>query len=102
MNQQRIGGKPINIPSKQYALWEINSKLHLPNIHIDEVTEIIITIFAPDKRPADLTNKVESLMDLMVKGQIIKDDNWFVVPKITLLFGGVEKENPRAEIKIIS
>lgn len=59
-----------------------------------------ITFFAPDARKADLSNKAESLMDLLVDTKILEDDNWFVVKKLTLIFGGIDKKNPRAEIEI--
>ena len=95
-------GRMFNIPSKDYTQWEINAKFHLPDIYIETVRKISVVIYAPDKRSADLTNKIESIMDLMVKGQVIKDDNWFVVPKLSLVFGGVNKKEPRAEITIIS
>jgi hypothetical protein len=39
-------------------------------------------------------------MDLLVDNGILKDDSWFIVPKLTLIFGGVDKNNPRAEITI--
>lgn len=61
---------------------------------------ILITFFWPDKRRRDLTNTAESVMDLLVDCNVIKDDCWAVVPKLTLLSGGVDRENPRAEVKI--
>ena len=66
---------------------------------IGSLTQISIKIYAPDKRKADLTNKAESIMDLLVDNGKIEDDNWFVIGDIRLLFGGVDKVNPRAEIE---
>ena len=56
--------------------------------------------FPADKRKADLTNKAESIMDLLVDTKIIEDDNWFIINNINLKFGGVDTKNPRAEIEI--
>lgn len=98
----KAGHKRWVNPSKDYTQWEINSKFFLPDTQVDNVKKIIIIIYAPNKKKADLTNKVESIMDLMVRGQIIKDDNWFIIPKLQLIFGGVDKNNPRAEITILS
>jgi hypothetical protein len=39
-------------------------------------------------------------MDLLVDCGIIEDDNWFVVPEVRAKFGGVDKDNSRAEITI--
>lgn len=97
------GGRIFTVPSKAYEDWQ---KEHLYNLNLKKISlrqnieEIEITIFAPDKRKSDLTNKAESIMDLLVDAHIIPDDNWFVVPKIILLFGGVDRNYPRAEINI--
>ena len=98
-----VKGRLLNIPSKQYEAWheEKSWELKMRKFEkLEKVESIEITIFAPDKRKSDLTNKVESLMDLMVDNGILEDDNWFVCGDIRLKFGGVDKENPRAEIII--
>lgn len=94
------GGKIFNIPSKAYRQWEIDASLHLPDTFIDKIKKITITIYAPDKRKADLTNKAESIMDLMVSKKLIEDDSWWCVPVVELRFGGLDKAKPRAEIII--
>ena len=57
-----------------------------------------MTIYPPDRRKADLTNKAESIADLLVDNGFLADDNWTVVPKVVLTFGGVDRENPRAVV----
>ncbi len=37
---------------------------------------------------------------MLVDKQIIPDDSWYTIPELNIKFGGVSKENPRAEIKI--
>jgi Holliday junction resolvase RusA-like endonuclease len=64
------------------------------------VKKIVIQIWAGDKRASDLTNKAESIMDLLVDAGILSDDNWFVVPNVELIFAGVDPKKPRAVIKI--
>ena len=59
-----------------------------------------IYFYFPDNRIADLTNKAESIMDLLVDNKIIKDDNWRIIPELFLKSCGVNKQNPRAEIEI--
>ena len=89
------------IPSENYTLWQQEQSYRIKKIRIPIANATIkITIFAPDKRTADLSNKAESVMDLLVDNGILKDDSWFVVNKLLLVFGGVDKENPRAEVEI--
>lgn len=57
-------------------------------------------MFPNSKRKADLTNKAESIMDALVDAGVLEDDNWFVCGDIRLLFGGIDRLNPRAEVEI--
>jgi Holliday junction resolvase RusA-like endonuclease len=94
------GKRPMVLPSKAYQEWHTVSSMKLPKPDGQEYNNAHITLFAPDKRKADLTNKVESIMDLLVDNKIIEDDNWFVIENIHIVFGGVDKENPRAVIEL--
>ena len=101
------GKYPISLPSQKYKDWHEEQSWALKsqmkgfgvNFPIKKCS-VSITIYAPDKRRADLSNKCESLMDLLVDNEILEDDNWFVCNRLTLIFGGVDKENPRAEVLI--
>lgn len=99
------GGRPRIIPGKFYntwheeKMWEI--KKHVPRSPIEKVDKVIIHFYASTRRQADCTNKAESIMDLMVDAGIIKDDNWFVCPDVHPQFMGVDKNNPRAEVRIL-
>ena len=97
------GGRVIVIPSENYKVWHEEQsymiKKYRPKKPIEKC-EVEILFYAPDKRKADLTNKAESLMDLLVDNNFIVDDNWFVCYEIKLYFGGVDKKNPRAEVII--
>lgn len=95
--------RPLLLPSKNYKEWHEEQswllKMLRPKTPIEKC-EIKITIYAPDKRRADLSNKAESILDLLVDNGFLEDDNWFVVNKLTLTFGGVDSKDPRAEIEI--
>ena len=100
------GGRVIHIPSNDYRKWHKDATRQLSEIKLPtniplEKANITMTLFAPDNRAGDLTNKAESLMDLLVDCGYLQDDNWFICNDVHLLFGGVDKENPRAEIEII-
>ena len=94
------GGKMMNIPSKAYAVWQKESIVHLPEIKVTNIKCITLEFYAPDKRATDLSNKTESIMDLLVDKGIIEDDNWFIVPKTIQEFKGIDRANPRCEIFI--
>lgn len=97
------GGKLMNIPSAKYAAWHKESSKQIPAAakqSLAKVFSIEIDFYAPDKRSADLTNKAESIMDLLVDNKVIEDDNWYVVDRVVLNFKGVDKLNPRAEVHI--
>jgi len=98
------GGKLMNIPSKAYAEWHkdaMGQLLTYTSGTIQNVKKVTLALYAPDKRASDLTNKAESIMDLLVDKGVLEDDNWWIVSNIELIFMGVDKEYPRCEVCII-
>lgn len=98
------GGKLFNIPSKEYAAWHKTAILQLaaPKTASEiKWSKCKLAFWAPDKRAADLSNKTESIMDLLVDAGVIEDDNWWVIGKLELTFMGVDKLNPRCEITLL-
>jgi Holliday junction resolvase RusA-like endonuclease len=95
------GNRRFNIPSERYRKWHIDATKQLIGTEkiLGEI-EIQIEFWMPDNRRADLTNKAESVMDLLVDLKIITDDSWQCVPSLTLQSKGIDKINPRAEIWI--
>ena len=97
------GGKLFNIPSKDYNEWHKVAFLQLlpfRNAGKIKFTCVRLRFWAPDKRSADLSNKTESIMDLLVDAAIIEDDNWWIIKDLNLEFMGVDKANPRCEITL--
>ena len=98
------GGRLVNIPSAKYSAWHKDAMLqiaavakkHVPMSNIN----IVLDFLAPDKRASDLTNKAESIMDLLVDAGILVDDNWWVLNKIVLNFKGVDKVKPGCSVQI--
>lgn len=98
------GNRPILISNGQFQAWNTEQLWYLKSlgsIRAREIIEVVISYYLPDKRRTDLTNKTESLMDLMVDAGILEDDNCTIVPQLRLVYLGVDKLNPRAEIRII-
>lgn len=92
-----------SFPSKQYGQWEKKKILELQNIPDDPIStcDFIHLLFTfPDKRKADLTNKAESVMDMLVKAWVLEDDNYSVVPRLILDYHWYSKENCWVDIEI--
>jgi len=95
------GGKIVNIPSKQYGNWHKEASQQLiGGEKIKGRCSVKLSFFMPDKRKADLSNKVESIMDLLVDNGIIEDDSWQYVPRLFMEFIEVDKKNPRVLVWI--
>lgn len=105
-NSKRLvmrGTKRFLIPSQAHEDWHGEQMALLGDGYsgrkpIEVVDHITLTFYPGDKRAGDLSNKAESVMDLLVDAGILKDDNWFVVPKLVLNMGGVDKAQPRVEV----
>jgi hypothetical protein len=97
------GGKIIIVTSKEYSEWE-RSAIADDLYGIQPITwprfRCEMTIFAPDAGDADLSNKWEGLADSMVKAGILPDDNWWLLSEVTMRFGGIDREHPRAIVRI--
>jgi len=64
------------------------------------------TIFPATGRKFDLGNVCSIVQkftdDALIELGVIKDDSYKVVSEVAYMFGGVDKENPRAELEIQS
>ena len=99
-----IHGRPMSLPSKNYKLWHKEASRQLQTLNIAPVTSacfISLMFYSSTKRKADLSNKVESVNDLLVDNGILEDDNWECLPKTGVEYGGHDKNNPRVEITIL-
>lgn len=102
----RRGRRSFLIPSNNHTAWENEHLYELREMVRDEiyplqkVSQIKLHFIFPDKRVADLTNKAESIMDLLVKAGVISDDSWKVVPMLILSAGGSDPTNAGCEVMI--
>lgn len=97
------GKFPMLLPSQKYTEWHKEATLQLikqkvPKNQINHACSISVRFYFPDKRATDLSNKFESIADLLVDYGYIKDDNHTILTSVTLVSGGVDPKNPRAEI----
>lgn len=97
------GNHIFMVPSLAHEVWHREQmiaardwKIKIPG----PVIRVFIEFTAGDRRSADLSNKQESIMDLLVDAGVIKDDNWFIVPELGSKLVAVDKERPHATVTI--
>lgn len=59
---------------------------------------VTVTLHRKDRRAYDVDNRLKALLDAMTNAGVIQDDK--LVDEITVVRGGFDKANPRAEIII--
>lgn len=95
------GKRPVLLTSKKHREWHKSASFDISHLGSPKYTcySVELHITFPDWRIADLTNKAESIMDLLVDNGIIIDDNWKNTGEVRLIPCGVDKE--KAGCKII-
>ena len=101
---RKVNGKivPFIIPSKAYLQYEKDCGYFIKGkgLFIDYPVNVKAEYFMPTKRNVDLTNLHEALHDVLVKYEVLKDDNYKIVQSTDGSMVHVDKENPRTEITI--
>ena len=76
----------ISIPSAKFtewqtdALWQVRQQTRQ---RIFEPVAIDVTLYFATMRRADLDNRITSILDMLVEGLVLADDDWQHVPQIT-------------------
>jgi hypothetical protein len=107
--------KKLYLNLNQYRNWHYQTSNKLKILFKEEVrgsldfsflhkVEIVYTYFAPDKRKRDLMNVIavvdKFFQDALTEEGCIETDDTDTVIKITSIYGGVDKNNPRLEAVI--
>lgn len=87
-----------SFPSSKYTLWHKDASSQIQNASKQTKKGFVLTFYMPDDRRCDLTNKAESVMDLLVDNEVIEDDAWQKTGDVYLKSAGIDRENPRVEI----
>ena len=95
----------ILVSSKEYRAWEISKKKELQEqwiqkLNLDKPLYVTYKIRFPDKRRTDISNKIESINDLLVSYWLLADDNHEIINTINASSMWVDKDKPRCEIQI--
>lgn len=94
--------KPMIVQSKLYANFERECGLYLLKYksNIDYGINLKIEFYVPDRRKRDIANYIEAIQDILVKYEVIQDDNYNIVSSLDGTRMYIDKENPRVEIEI--
>ena len=100
----RATGRPFVAPSSKYKTYERQCLWHL-RVHkqkppIDTPVNVKCTFYLPTRRKTDLTNLLEAVDDILVKAEVLADDNYTIVTAHDGSRCRYDKENPRTEILI--
>lgn len=94
-------GKAMIIPSKVYKQYEKDVKWFMPKVEtITEPVNIKAVFYMPTRRRVDLVNLQEALLDVLVKYEVLEDDNCKIVYSMDGSYVSYDKENPRTEVEI--
>lgn len=109
-NSQRIiprklsNGKsvPMIIPSAKYVEYEKSAGYFIrqKGLMIDYPVNVKAVYYMPTRRIVDLTNLNEALHDVLVKYEVLKDDNSRIIAGTDGSRVRYDKENPRTEVII--
>lgn len=103
----RIGGVPRIIQSKQYRDYEKAAVLHLNMVYkafglvpVEGPVNVQMVFYMPTRRRVDLVNLQEAALDVLVRGEVLADDNSKIVVSMDGSRVSYDKEHPRTEITI--
>ena len=103
----RIGGIPRIIQSKQYRDYERAAVLHLNMVYkafgltpIEGAVNVQMVFYMPTRRRVDLVNLQEAALDVLVRGEVLADDNSKIVVSMDGSRVSYDKDHPRTEITI--
>lgn len=98
-----IKGKPRIIPSENYKKYEKDCIRQITGVFrkkIDCPINLKVLYYMPTRHRVDLVNLLEATCDILVRANVLEDDN----SNIIISHDGCrvlhDKENPRAEIYI--
>lgn len=63
-------------------------------------SSVCMKLYRKDNIKRDLDNVATSVLDGLVRGEVIADDNYGIVKSLHIEDCGVDKNNPRVEIEI--
>ena len=77
-------GRPIIIQSQRYLNFERECGYFLNSHkkHIDYPVNLKVIFYTPDKRKKDIVNLLNAIQDVLVKYEVLEDDNYNIVASV--------------------
>ncbi|MBR4591005.1 MAG: RusA family crossover junction endodeoxyribonuclease [Bacteroidaceae bacterium] len=90
------------IPSRQYRQYEKECGWFVQGkgLKIKDPVNVKCVYYMPTRRRVDLTNLMEATHDILVKYEVLEDDNSKIIRSVDGSRVLYDKENPRTEITI--
>lgn len=107
-NSQRIvraGNRPMILPSAQYKDYERLCMHQIPHRfrqRVDLPVNMQCIYYMPTRRAVDLVNLLEATCDILVRAEVLEDDNCRIVAAHDGSCVRYDKKDPRVEITITS
>jgi len=101
-----------NYRNAHYRVLSIAKKVYTENLverikdysRFDDPVSLEYIYYAKSNRRLDVSNPCSIIdkftCDALVKAEIIEDDSFKQIKKVSYIFGGVDKHNPRYELTI--
>jgi len=106
-NSQRIlinpgTRRPFIAQSEKYKQYEKAAGYFLKDKgrKIDRACNVKCLYYMPTRRRVDLTNLMESTHDILVKYEVLADDNYKIIQSVDGSRVFYDKDNPRTEVEI--
>lgn len=104
-NSQQIvwkNGRPIIIPSAKYKMYERQARAFLTPVAspINYPVNVKCLYYMPTRRRVDLSNLLNSTLDILVHYGVLLDDNRNIVYSVDGSRVLYDKASPRTEIEI--
>lgn len=98
----RKTGHRMVIQNKRYTEFEKECKKHIPKIEtpINFPINLQCNFYVCDARKRDIANYIEAIQDILVKYNLLEDDNYKIVASLNGCSMEIDRENPRIEIEI--
>ena len=95
-------GHRMVIQNKRYTEFEKECKKYIPQLEkpIDYPINLKCKFYVCDARKRDLANYIEAIQDVLVKYNVLEDDNYNIVASLDGCSMEIDRENNRVELFI--
>lgn len=95
-------GKRFIKQSELYTEFEKKCKKYIPKLEkpINYPVNLSCKFYVCDKRRRDITNYLEAIQDILVKYNVLEDDNYNIVASLDNCSMEIDRENPKIIINI--